>query len=382
MGALDGVTEAAGALGEAGFARVVAHSDADGIASAALVCQALRQAGARYHFTALDDPSMVGGTGEFTVYCDVGASYLDRISDDSVVIDHHPRRGSSDAVILEGGASSSCAAYLVACEFGVRRPELALVGAIGDDALPDVSEEVLGDALDRCEVSEGVLIAGDDPVEALVHSTDPLTRFAGEPGDAREFVSDLGISDSIRGFDEEEMRRYASSVVVLAAENEAAGARELEGVVGDRYTVGGVEMHSLAVYLEACGASGKAGTGLEACFSLDCGEAARVYREFQSDLVEALDSVEVEDRVAWIDGFDTGLVADVLADWVEGRPVVVADSDGKVSLRASGVDCGEVLGELAATYGGSGGGHESRGGAVVPVEDLEEFVEELRGVLV
>lgn len=382
MGALDGVAEAAGALGEAGFARVVAHSDADGIASAALVCQALRQAGARYHFTALDDPSTVGGTGEFTVYCDVGASYLDRISDGSVVIDHHPRRGSSDAVIVEGDASSSCGAYLVARKLGVRRPELALAGAVGDDALEEVPEEILGDAIERCGVREGVLIAGDDPVEALVHSTDPLTRFAGEEDAAREFVSDLAVSDSIEGFDDEEMRRYASSVVALAAENEAAEAENLEGVVGRRYSVEGVEIRSLAAYLEACGAAGKAGTALEACLFLDCGEAAGIYRDFQSRLITFLDSLEVGDGVAWIDGFDTGLVADVLADWVVSRPVVVADREGRVSLRASNVDCGEVLGELAESYGGSGGGHGSRGGASVQVEDLDDFVEELKGVVV
>lgn len=368
------VEEAADRLASSEFVRVVAHADADGVASAACICSALTDAGVGYHFTALDDPSDVVDEGG-DVFCDLGAQYLDGISD-AVVIDHHPPRGELvDGVLLgTDEPSSTVAAHRVASRISSGDPVAALVGALGDgipaEDIPDIVDKAVAAGV---EADEGARLVGDDAVEALTYSTRPFTRLSGDPEAAREFVKSVDEKD------------ISTAVVLLALTNEEARAEAVSELVGDVYRLGsGVCLHELSRYVESCAVSGKHGLAFSTCLDpaphLD--EARSAWRAFESSLIETVRGARIEKgdpSFAYIDGpSDTGAVADVLRDWVTGDVVVVGDR--KASFRAEGFDCGRVAEEAARATGGDGGGHASRAGASFDVPS-EKFVQSVRDAL-
>lgn len=389
------VEEAADRIASLEFVRVVAHADADGVGSAACVCSALSSLGVPYRFTALEDPSDVPDV-EADVFCDVGAAYLDRMggTDDMVVIDHHPPQGAQEApdgtevtggfdgvLVGTGAPSSSVAAYHVASRISPddTAPVAALVGAIGDgvplndEDVPRVVEDAVAVGAKR---KVGARLVGESRVESLAYSTSPFTRLSGDYETARGFVDDMDDD-------------FSTAVVLLALTQEGARAEAVEGLVGDLYELpSGVDLHTLARYVEACAVSGKHGLAFSVCLNpaahLD--EAREAWRAFESTVIEKVRGAEIEEgspTFALTDGtFDTGAVADVLYDWVTGD-VVVVNEDGEASFRAGSFDCGRVARETARAVGGEGGGHPSRSGASFSASDVsrDDFVEAVRRTL-
>jgi hypothetical protein len=366
--------EAAGRLASSDFVRVVAHADADGVASAACICSALTEAGVGYHFTALEDPSDV--TDEHgDVFCDLGAQYLDGISD-AVVVDHHPTRGELVEGVLVGtdAPSSSVAAHRLASRISSGDPVGALVGAAGDgvpfEELPDTVDEAVEEGLER---GEGTRLVGKDAAEALTYSTRPFTRLSGDPEAARDFAESVEEKD------------LPTAVVLLALTNEEARPDAAAELVGDVYRLpSGVHVHELSRYVEACAVSGKHGLAFSTCLDPrpHLEEARSAWRAFESSLVETVRGARIEEGApsfAYIDGpSDTGAVADVLRDWVTGDVVVVADDEA--SFRAEGFDCERVAQVAVRATGGDGGGHGSRAGASFDAPP-EEFVSAVKEAL-
>lgn len=366
--------EAAERLASSDFLRVVGHADADGISAAACLCSALTKAGIGYQFTALEDPSDAA-TQNADVFCDLGAQYLDGVSD-AVVIDHHPPRGEFDGVLVGTEfPSSSIAAHRVASRLSSGDAVAALVGAIGDGVPLDEVSEVVDEAVEGgVERDEGVRLVGEDAVEALTYSTRPFTRLSGRYDEAREFVDDVGED-------------LSTAVVLLALTNEAADAEEVAELVGELYrlpSASETHLHELSRYVETCAVSGKHGLAFSACLDTDghLDEARKAWRAFESTVVEKVRGAEVEGgnpSFALTDGgFDTGAVADVMYDWVTGD-VVVVNQDGEASFRGS-FDCERVARESARAVGGSGGGHRSRSGASFDVP-RDEFVKAVKEAL-
>ncbi|MDY7082967.1 MAG: hypothetical protein SXQ77_11345, partial [Halobacteria archaeon] len=147
--------------------------------------------------------------------------------------------------------------------------------------------------------------------------------------------------DSIAGFDDDEYRRFATALIILASKNENAKVDAIEEITGDVYNLPRMtvkDAHSLTRYLETCGKSGKAGLGLSLCVSENgVDEARKTYRTYQSSLIKQVRNAEVSGGVVRIDGdFDTGSVADIYENWLLDTPLLVVNDEGKASMRARG----------------------------------------------
>ncbi|XGI83874.1 DHH family phosphoesterase [Halorutilales archaeon Cl-col2-1] len=401
--------KAAGLLRCEEFVEVVSHNDADGLSTAGIVCDLLSRWETRYHFRCVDDPGRVGShvsKDVTTVACDLGASYLDRLPPNTVVVDHHPSegRGGFGGILVtprdEGDAddeaSSSCGAHIVAKESGsgAKTADTALLGVIGDDVLDsgsDLVEEVIDDGVESGVIDEtvGARLVGERVDEALAYSTDPYTEYTGDVEAARGYVEELGLPISVTDMDDDETTRFSTAVFLLAL-REASNPETAAETVGERYLLSdadGYDAHTFAAYVEACGKTGNPGLGLSLCLGDATGDvkkARKLYRSFESSLIDEVENADVEEEdgsglctVRISGGFDTGSVADVFHRWISDSEVVlVVNPDGEMSLRSgSEVDAGRTLRDCASRVGGEGGGHPERGGSVVPSETKDEFID-------
>ena len=197
---------------------IVSHVDADGLASAGIICGALDRIEKGYEVKIVKqlDPSVFLdiSSAEAVIFTDLGSGSLDLIDDLGplcVIADHHQPAGRSDTALhlnphlfgFNGATdlSGSGATYLIARALGENADlsDLAVVGAVGD--LQHVREGRLRGVnrliLDEAE-KHGVVAAEKD-LQAFGRQTRPihkLLEYASNP-----YIPGItGNSDQILGF--------------------------------------------------------------------------------------------------------------------------------------------------------------------------------------
>jgi len=356
-----------------------------------------------------------------------------------VVLDHHLPGERAEGVEelnphrfgIDGSreVSSSGLAYLLAKELGgegaVELAPLAVVGALGDRQ--DVGKGFRLVGLNRRIVEAGVEAGlleervdvrvfggGSRPlVKALAHTTDPfLPGITGDEGGALAFLKSVGIEPAIEGrlrtlneLGREEKRRLASALVKLLLSS-GYSVREAERVYGATYIVvrepQDSPLRDAREYAQLLNAVGRMGA-FELAIALGLGvrgevmlKAADVAGQYRSLLAKAFKCVREEDVVKekracvvvdfrgrdFLNERMSGALASLLLPYVKGGKallVLVDSPEGvKVSARAREglrVHVGELMAAAAKRVGGVGGGHESAGGATVPADKVDDFVE-------
>ncbi|MEM3086525.1 MAG: DHH family phosphoesterase [Halobacteria archaeon] len=413
--------EAAARLSRRSSVRVVAHHDADGIAAAAILFQALARRGASVQITATSrvSPELRADLAgeEAVVFCDLGSQAASGADGRAEVIhlDHHPLAAGLPGLVvnpwldgLDGteAVSSAGLAYLLARRLGPcgDLAGVALAGTLSDrQPVAGLNREILDDGIraGSVRVERGPRIPGDarTPVrDALLHLAEPWTDIAGDPGAVGRFLETLSLDGSL-GLRE------------LAPDSTEALGRGLDGLrrsaepaplMGEVYTLprGAVgEALLLGTVLNCAGYSGEPSVGI----ALACGDGRLrergldLWRKFQGRLIGALRTLRPEESrllrvVRAPERSLGGALASVAARcFPADRPLLVLhEGPGgvKVSARAlrplreRGVDLGEALGRAASRLGGAGGGHPVAAGATLPAGTAGEFlasVEEMVG---
>ncbi len=356
-----------------------------------------------------------------------------------VILDHHLPGERAEGVEevnphrfgIDGSreVSSSGLAYLLARELGgesaVELAPLAVVGALGDRQ--DVGKGFRLIGLNRRIVEEGVgaglleeridvrvFGGGSRPlVKALAYTTDPfLPGITGDEGGALAFLKSAGIEPVVDGrlrtlneLDREEKRKLASALVKLLLSS-GYSVREAERIYGATYIVvrepQGSPLRDAREFAQLLNALGRMGA-FELAVALGLGargevmlRAADIAGQYRSLLARAFKCVREEDVirearacvVVDLRGRDflnermSGALASLLLPCVKGGRILLVLVDSpegvKISARAregARVHVGELMAAAAKRVGGVGGGHESAGGATVPAEKVEEFVE-------
>lgn len=382
------------------FVEVIAHHDADGIASASIICQALLRANVRFQLKIRQripfDELQETGT---TLLCDFGSAY-EALSPGVMVIDHHvPRFEGSYHVNprlhgIDGDRdlSSAGAAYIVAQHMGENRDlaGLALAGMIGDDQeCTGKNQEICSDGMANGFIvpHRGFRLPGRDLTEQLFMALSPhLNGISGEEASVEELVAGCTRDGK------PDLATLLSAVILTAMPGmscEAAGR-----LYGDTYELERElfhDAHTLAAIVEACGQAGFGGLGASLCLRdpTRIDEAWEVARSYRMQAIAAIGSARRLDADAPVFEVDnpavTGTVADALArDHVQKRPVAVFARSGEIcrisARRPPGldVDMDGMIRTLAAACGGTGGGHPSRAGATIPAGAVDCFT---KGIL-
>lgn len=236
--------EAAKALENYHFVRVISHNDADGLSAAGIMSTALLRANIVFHtsiVSSLDKGvidmvnAQVYGKGGAVVFCDMGSGQpelLDMVKDDVVIIDHHQVVGDhSDRVHvnphmlgIDGSSllSASGMAYYVARGMGDNTDlaGLALTGAVGDkQSMDGPNSEIMEEALEAGVISVKTgLKVPDGPVEdVLLTLTEPYLDTVGDKAATEAFLSELGVSGTIQDMGIEDLGRLASAMALKIA---------------------------------------------------------------------------------------------------------------------------------------------------------------------
>lgn len=392
--------------------RVISHNDADGIASAGLICNALQRADIPFHATLVSrlDPSVVDAIEPPVVFCDMGSGkphLISRIEGDVFVFDHHTPVGTltchhvNPHLVGVDGAfeiSASGTVYAVVREMGdnVDLAGLALVGALGDrQMMIGANRTILEEAANAgvVEVRPGLKM-DDGPLDSvLTSSLDPLLDYAGDPAKTGAFLEEVGVAGELPSMGKRELSRLSTALVLKLLIQGSAAA---DSVVGETIRLkkevveNGFEMMWI---LNSCGKMDEAGLALTLCmrdrrFLQECRKINADYRaRILSEVGLVRENLREAENLRYVilEEMDAaGVVSGLFVRYLyPDRPMIVLNrSEGivKVSARGNrllvfdGLDLSVALKEGAEKVGGNGGGHSVASGASIPLGAEEEFI--------
>lgn len=411
--------------------------DADGLAAAAVMAQALRRAGHRFTLRASRDKDEAGyrtllaDSWDGLILLDKGSSHLAFLASHAsgrpvLVVDHHnvklpppegitllnPRAEGLDGSQDASGSTTAAALALALCgEAALAWAPTALVGAVGDW---QDGGGWRGWNLELCRRARqaGHLastprprLVGPDLAVAITRIHPTLPGLSNVEA-ARSLLGGIGLEgEDPEDLDAEACTRLVSSLLLkcLAAGEPPEDPRTLLEDV-DLHVPLGVTLRKAYLVADACGREGKTATGI-AYLMGDKGartEALSCLAAYRTTLDQALQAlagnleahgavhVGWTDRAAYtglvaghaMEGFGpTGTPPDtrrplcIMAIRPDGR--VQASTRGTHAQVASGLDLGRACAEAAAAVGSEGGGHPVAAGAVMGADHAGEFVARL-----
>lgn len=403
---------AASSLLQCENARVISHNDADGIASAGLICSALQRADIPFHASLVSrlDPSVVDSLEPPVVFCDMGSGkphLISRIDGPVFVFDHHIPVGTLDCfhvnphlVGVDGAfeLSASGTVYTVVREMGdnVDLAGLALVGALGDrQMMMGANRTILEEAANAgvVEVRPGLKMDDGSLDAVLATSLDPLLDYAGDAAKTRAFLEEVGVAGELPSIGKRELSRLSTALVLKLL---IQGSSAADSVVGETIRLkkevveNGFEMMWI---LNSCGKMDEAGLALSLCmrdrrFLSECRKINADYRaRILSEVGLVRENLREAENLRYVvlEEMDAaGVVSGLFVRYLyPDRPMIVLNrSEGivKVSARGNrllvfdGLDLSVALKEGAEKVGGNGGGHSVASGASIPLGYEEEFI--------
>jgi RecJ-like exonuclease len=382
------------------------------------VAGALRDAGRPFRLECakkLDDEAIERYAGaKEVIFADLGGgnARVDELND-VVIIDHHQTQGigkpQANPMLfgIDGGEELS-AAGTAYCVFRAR-PELAIVGAMGDMQKPLrgmnrwVAEEGIKSGAIRRE--EDISFYGRycrPLVQFIAYSDDPyLPGLSYREDKAAELLAELGIAagdaaGKLRVYadlGEGEKKLLVSALVKSLISGGRTHIMEESYVFPGRPRNETYEANEFSTLLNACGRHGKADTGVRLCLddrsAYDEATALlRMHRRMLRDGM-AFASTHIQDMgpFRFLDGrgvIDENIIGIVcgMALQQSRKPLLgLASGESgtlKVSGRAprglNGINLGALMKDATGEVGGAGGGHRMAAGASIPAEALNRFL--------
>lgn len=387
-------------IGRQDFVEVFAHHDADGIAAAAILCHAMLRSGTRFRLRVRHEvtPADLAGDAAYLL-CDLGSG-RDDLPEKTMVVDHHLVRfeGAFHAnprlAGIDGDRELSAAgmAYHVAQALGDNRDLAGLVipGVLGDgQEFRGPNIEIFNEAIANGIIvpDRGLLLPGRDMAERWYMATSPyLDGISGNEGRIAAILD--AAHDSKQEGNGPRLDSVLSQVVIAAANGTAGGS--LKAVYGDTLHLQREvieDAHALTAVIDACGKTGNGDIGATLCLrsSHDLDRAWEIARQHRVQVIEAVRTARPQDGAPGIfEVKGTTLASDVADILVRDRPsqgAVLVWAPGNTGCHISArcpagapADIGPVVRQLAASCGGTGGGHKSRAGATIPCDRIAEFM--------
>jgi single-stranded DNA-specific DHH superfamily exonuclease len=412
---------------------LISHIDADGIASAGIVCNALLKAKYQFQATLIRDlsPDFIKTLSEESkplIFCDMGSSQLqelEKLDRKILILDHHkPLHESTSNNLVQvnahlcgiDGTFEACSASL-AYSFAIKLDKhnqwlvpLALAGAMGDKQFLNkgYNKEILAQAINNNLVTPkiGLKLKGKTVKEAIEKSIDPFfTNYSGKPESSLDLLDGLGINPAqpLEGLDRAEAEKLLSQLVIELIK-QGVPDKEIKELRKEKFYTHFRDcktISNLSFMLDACGYLDKPGLGL-ACLLGDKEaliEARALQNEYKQRIIKELLRIETEgarelDCLLWVEIEDKKVASPVtnlsVVYLFNKKPLLSLAAQAaklKISARATspmlekGIDLAEALEQAASAVGGYGGGHPIAAGASIPLESKPQFLKAIDQII-
>jgi len=419
-------------VADKGKIHVVGHYDADGIAAASIMTQALLRLNAEFVVTIEKrlTEQLINRLNEekpkLVIFVDLGSGYLElveKLKTKVIVLDHHkPSKVWSNIIhvnpmLQKKELSGAGVTYLLAEELdksNIDLLDLAVVGAIGDLQIDKgLNKDLLKKAVDLGMVrkEKGLRVFGrvSRPIhKALMFSVDPyIPGITGSESGAVQFLSELGIKlkngdkwRSLSDLSEEEKKKLISAVILERLRN---GEKNPEDVFGDVLVLDRPDELSdareFATVLNAAGRMEEWDLGIEICLNSRIDKMRQVLKDYSQRIGAALewvkknkDKFESGKHVSYImsgDEIGENFIGTIVSVLIKNsaKPIIVglanAEDGIKVSARRRDfpIELNKVMEKAAKKVGGESGGHKEAAGAMIPKGHEKTFIKVLDEII-
>ncbi len=415
------------------FIQVYSHNDADGLASAGIIANALAREGKEFRITIfkiLSEETMQtvrSCNSDCILISDLGASYikeLEALGKDVVVLDHHTVIDDSDKICYVNphlfgidGMTEGCGSTL-SLLFSVQMNErnwdlvqIAMGGIAGDRqhirGMLGLNDYLLKEGTERgfVSVGDGSLIPTGPLSRSLYLSTDPYVRgVSGNQESVMKILSEARISPD-KSFSDltDDERRRLSSMLAIKLTVQGVSQQTMTEVSRVRYFLRDWKMdaETMSDLLNACGRLEVQGIGIAMCLGSrdDLLRAIELNNEYKNDVLESVTGLEKNglkqmehiqyfNAPAGYSGVTCGIAMQFIGDHDKPTIAINASDDiTKISSRGmwcqldKGVDLAAAMRDAAKSVGGEGGGHKIASGASFKPGNEELFLKNLDTII-
>ncbi|MEM2935257.1 MAG: DHH family phosphoesterase [Candidatus Thermoplasmatota archaeon] len=394
---------------------ILSHNDADGVAGAAIAKNALEQRGIKNEIrfvNYLDKKTIEDVKDKFVWFIDMGNGNIDEIIEKNiscVISDHHLSRifyeNSINPFIfgVDGEIEISAAglSYLISSNFFDFPSDLAIIGAIGDlqdlkyCRIVGMNREILSNS--NIKVRRDIRIYGrEKPVYKMIaYSSDPIIpRLFKRIGAAISFLKKIGINyeKSWNEMSREEKKILLSSLIKLLIEK-GFTYEQISRIFGEVYEINGKDLRDITTILNAMARNGEAELAVEICINGNFEKGEDLLEKYKRHLCKCISfaksRIEEYGKLLYFHGDGqinenlVGTVAGLLIKEEEIKCPLIGFAETRDGIKISArlpailskkVNLSESIHKVASKVGGSGGGHHSAAGAIIPKGMENEFL--------
>ncbi|MFW6283744.1 MAG: DHHA1 domain-containing protein [Minisyncoccales bacterium] len=406
--------------------KIVSHHDTDGITSAAIMAKTLKKLDRQFTIKIvkrLEEEHIKTNKNEILLLLDLGSSYIEKLGENSFVIDHHETIGDpKDDVTLinpyveeKDNISSSGITYLFSKKLIGKDEKLANLGVIGmiGDRLKDsedsnMGKEVIEDA--SLKVKKGLqLYPATRPIHKALEfsSSIYIPGITGKPKKINRVLKEIGIKKEKGQFkrvidlNEDETNQLLNIILSRTKMDE-------EELMGEIYIVNffdrKMDAREISSMINACSRQGHKNTAFLLCLEKEGSKrkVEDIYANYKQRLISALnyaeENMEKGKSYVLVNGKDKigdtiiGTISSILANSKktgDGKIVLgmAKNKDNiKVSARLIGNEnknVREILKNILDRMEGDYrfGGHSEAAGCQIPIEKEENFINNMKEVL-
>ncbi len=413
--------DAAEKLKECEEIRILAHYDADGVSSAAIMYRALK--GKKLHVSFVKDLSreyiknLMEQNYQCYVFLDMGSSLSDLLSSykNVIVLDHHPVSDKGDIIHINphlcnmDGSRDVCGAtlsYILSIyldEKNVSLYPLYLAGVIGDKqdlgGYTGLNKIIYDEILKNSDKILDLKMDGQNVKDMIINSIEPFfIELTGKEENVEKFLKEINIDGEKRFIDlGDDDRVKLVSMLTLKLMKYDIDTEYVKDIILEKIFLRdfGVYDRNLSNIVNACARMDRQGLAflyLSGDMSVR-DEIMDTFKKYRNNLVNEVymainNRMEMKNIVYFYLETDSmaGAVSGILSSYVfdKKKPVLalhVKNSDVRVSARTTrymvsrGINLGTVMKNCSEAVGGFGGGHNIAAGANIPQTNTKHFLQ-------
>lgn len=408
-------------INSSNFIQILAHYDADGVTSAAIVSKILILVNKNFQVTFIKDLSTKNIENNLkTENCtflllDLGSSLISVLEkyQNVIVLDHHPLEKDSELVIninpslikMDGGkdACGATLSFILALYYNKSLFSLYpiyLAGMIADkqdlDEYSGLNKQIIEEIEKINPPKLDFRFDGITIKEMLVYATEPyLTNISGNKENIEKLLVSLDIKeeDIFENLAEDKKIDFGSFIALKLIE-QGANTDTIKNLCAKKFSINGSNDRTISSIVNACARFEKQALAMSYLLGdvKNLGEVNMIWSEYRDRLINELKRIEKEytklNFIQYFYSYEESLcsaLSSIAMLYILDQNLATVcmhseDSDIHISARATkflidqGLDLGLSISNAAKKVGGFGGGHKIAAGATIPKGKEHEFL--------